>query len=59
MFLVFAGHEGDEHGGWFHKKNEFFNEPIAIKYAEGIVSDYDWVHVVDVDVGQIIWKGQR
>lgn len=60
MFLVFAGHDdGRYRGGWYDRKNHFFHEEIAIKYAERIVSDYDWVHVVDLDSDKIIWERQN
>lgn len=57
MFLVFAGYDSPI-GGWYDKKGDFSNEEIAIKYAERLWKEFgfNWSHVVDLDVGKIIWK---
>lgn len=55
MFLVFAGQDGGL-GGWKDYIESFHNEDVATSYANKILSQYDWSHVVDFDTGTIIWN---
>lgn len=54
MFLVFAGQE-DGLGGWKDFIESFNNEELAISYANRLLSQYDWSHVVELETGKIIW----
>lgn len=57
MFLVFAGeytHDFYREGGWKDYIEEFYQEGVAVSFADKIKSQYDWVQVVDSDVKKVI-----
>ena len=60
MFLVFAGQYftecGTSSGGWSDYINDFYQEDVAIAFAEKIKSQYDWIQVVDSEVKKVVWE---
>lgn len=59
QFLLFAGHDR-ANGGWHEYRGAFEEKEVAIilgrSLCEGVLA-YDWWHVVDIIIGQMVEAG--
>ena len=59
-FLLFAGYDDISAGGWNEHRGQFDDKDTAIECGKNLckgVLAYDWWHVVDTAIGQIVEQG--